>query len=364
MIRHKLGIALRDMHEQLGDKGTVETVKSLIKEGTITPYDWSFQEAWHALERDKNGNIRPYQEAVSSDMFPTLNGEIINAVLIAAYDIPGLIGDELTTTIPSKHEIERIGGFDAVEMPEEVQEGRDYNDSDMGEKYATGSTVKKGRLLTVTEEAIYFDQTGQLLDRAAGIGRKARLEREQVIVQGVQDVNSNVYKPSGTAEAFYSSSRTRAGANAYNLSASSPFGESGLDNVKLLVKKMVDENGDFVFINPLGVKVLYPGDLETQVLQMARTIKVPEGDENADNIHRGTFTPMTSPYITEQSSTDWYYGTFKEDFVWLEVWPLQTFTAKPGNMREFTADIKSQHKVRYRGGIMARDCTHSYKCQA
>jgi len=364
-IIDKFGVALRDMHESLGDKGTEETIKEMLKDGTLKPSDWNVVECWNAFERDpKTGIVKSYHEAVSSDMFPTINGEIINAAIIGAYNIPGLIGDQLCTTVPGKHEIERFVGFDAVEMPEEVQQGRDYNDSDMGEKYATIQPVKVGRLLKITEEALFYDQSGILLQRAAGIGRKLGLEREQRIVQNIQDINSNVYRPSGIAEAIYSSSRTESGVACYNLVTSNPFGESGLDAVTALVHDMVDENGDPIFIDEMNVKLLYPNDIKTQVLQMAGTLKVPEGMDNAINIYQGKFTPLSSPYISQQSTSTWFYGTFVEDFVWLEHWPLQTFTARPGNMKEFTADIKSQHKVRYLGNIGARDFRHSYKCTA
>ena len=161
-IRNKLGVALRDMHEQLGDVGTVETIKEMITNKEISVHDWSIQEAWHAFERDpKTGIVRDYSEAVSSDMFPTINGEVINAAVIQAYEIPGLIGDELCTTVPGNRELDRIVGFDSVEMPEEVQQGRDYNDSDMGEKWSTVEPRKFGRLLTITEEAVKFDKTIQ-----------------------------------------------------------------------------------------------------------------------------------------------------------------------------------------------------------
>lgn len=363
-IINKLGVALRDMHEQLGDQGTIETIKEMIADKTLSPRDWSIRECWHAFERNKDGSVKDYSEAVSSDMFPTLNGEIINSVIISAYENQAFIGDQLCTTIPGRHEIERFGGFNAVEMPELVEQGRDYNDSDMGEKYSTMTPSKYGRLLTVTEEAVFFDQTGQILDRAAGIGRKAGLYRERLIVEGVQDINSNVYKPSGVAEAIYSSSRTVGGQAAYNLVASSPFGEVGLNNITKLVHNMVDEQGDPIYIDETRAKLLYPRDIRTEVLQMARSVKVPENNDNADNIYAGTFIPITSSYITRQSSTSWYYGTFVEDFVWLEIWPLQVFTAKPGNIREFTADIKSMHKVRFYGTIGARDYRHSYKATA
>ena len=364
MIRNRLGVALRDMRESLGDKGLLETIKEMLKDGELSPLDWSIQEAWHAFERDANGNVRDYYETVSSDLFPQITGELINTAVRQAYDMPGLIGDQLCRTLPGRLKTDTYVSIDALDGPDEVLEGQPYNDRSMGEGYTTVTHIKKGNIISVTEETVLFDQTGQILDRARRIGEKAALDREKRIVQGVQDVNSNVYKPSGVAEALYSSSRTRNGIACYNLKATNAFGEAGLKEIRKLMHNMVDENGDPVMINPNGAILLYPNDLEVQVLQMLRSAKVPEGSENAENIYAGTFKPLSSFYVTDQSSTTWYIGNFAQDFVWSEIWPLQTFSARPGNLDEFRKDIKSQHKVRYFGEIMAQDFAHSFKCTA
>ena len=361
-FRDKMGVALKEMHESLGDAGTIATITEMLDKGELKPRDFSLQELWHTFERDSSGMVKPYSEAVSSDMFPKITGELINSVLIKAYDAVAGIGDQLVTTVGSKMEIETYAGFDAVEMPEEVQQGKAYNDSSIGEKYAQIPHIKYGRIISVTEEMIYFDKTGQILMRAARIGAKAAQYRERLIVEGIQDVNSNVFRPSGAATAFYRTSAS--GDRKINSKATNPFGEAGLIEVFKLMHQMTDENGDYVMVDPTNVKAIFPFDLWVQANQMIKSTLVPEGNENAVNIYKGVFTPYTSPYVTAQSTSTWYIGDFSQDFVWSEVWPLQVFTAKPGHEDEFNRDIKSKHKVRFFGQIGAIDDKHSYRCTA
>ena len=356
----KFGVALRDMVESLGVKGTKATIRKMFKEGKLKPDDFtSFQEIWAACERDETGMVRPFHEAVSSDLFPTITGEIISAKIIAAYNIPTLIGDQLVTTMPSKLKTATYAGFTATQGPDVVKEGAAYNDSQFEEKFAQITHTKYGRIISVTEEIIYFDQTGQILVQAATIGRKAALYKEKLIVQGVQDINSNIFKPAGVATAFYRS--TASGDRKINIATSAPFGEAGLLAIKKVMDAMTDEEGDYVGLT-MTLKGLFPVDLEVRVKQMLGSTLVPEGTENAVNTWKGWFVPLFSPYVSEQSTTAWYVGDFSTDFVWSEVWPLQTFTAKPGSEDEFNRDIKSKTKVRFYGEIGAIDDKHSFKC--
>ena len=124
-------------------------------------------------------------------------------------------------------------------------------------------------------------------------------------------------------------------------------------------------NDDFIYINDDDMIVLLPKSLEVEGLQLANSTLVPESAENAVNIFKGMFKVLTSPYLgVATTSSTWYAGDFKQDFVWSEVWPLQTITAKPGNSREFSADIKAQMKVRFYGACGAIDFKHVYSCTA
>jgi len=353
MFKDKTKVALRDLIEQVGTQ-TPKVIATSLREGKVRPEDFSIREIWEACEPG-----RSVTEAVSSDMFPQITGELINAKVIAGYNSIDAVGDMLCTTVPSRMEVDTIAGFNAVEMPEEVQQGRPYNESDMGEKYVTNRNKKFGRLISVTEEAIYFDKTGQILAMANRIGIKAKQHREKLIVEGVQDINSTVFNVSGTAVAFY---RTAAsGIRRINSRSATPFGEAGLEQALKLVHNMTDENGDYVGIPQGNLVGLFPFDVYRAALQMVRSPNVPESGENAVNIYKALFTPITSPYVTAQSTSTWYLGDFKMAFWWMEVWPLQVFSAAPGHEQDFERDIKSRHKVRYFGNITGVDDKYGFK---
>lgn len=352
--------SFRDLYESQGE-ATPNVVRELLESKKVKPENFSLKEIWEAVERDKEGRIRNVSEALTSDMFPTITGEIINRKILDAYMNAETIGDMLCETVPSNMEIDTYAGFSEVEMPEEVLQTAPYKDSSMSEKYVTVQHQKFGRLLSVSEEAVQFDKTGQILLRAQRIGEKAALYREKMIVEGVQDINSNVFKPSGVATAFYRSSDN--GVYRTNNATSASFGEAGINAALKLLHNMKDENGNFVLIPTGNLKCLVPFDLWTQAMQMVRSTLVPEGNENASNIFQGMFDVLTSPYITAKSATTWYIGDFKQDFVWSEVWPLQTFTDTTG-VQAFERDIKARFKVRFYGQIAALQSSHSIKATA
>jgi len=306
--------------------------------------------------------VRSISEAVSSDLFPVITGEIISAKIIAGYESIRKIGDQLTTTVTSNLKIANYAGFTAASGPDKVLEGAPYNDSGLEEKWSQISHTKYGRIISVTEEAIKFDQTGQLLVRAGAIGEKAALYKERLIVEGVQDINNTVFKPAGVATAYYRT--TASGDRKVNSVASNPFGEAGLLAAKKIMDAMTDEEGDYIMLSIGQLVGLFPVDLEVRVKQMLQSTLVPEGVENAVNTWKGWFNPLASPYVSAQSTSTWYLGDFKKDFIWSEVWPLQTFTAKPGHEDEFNRDIKSKTKVRFYGEVGAIDDKHGFKFTA
>jgi len=366
-FRDTTGTALRDLLESKGSEGARRVIQKALESGKLRPDDFSIREIWEACERNEDGSVRSIHEAVSSDSFPKITGELINSRIIEAFESAPTIGDELVTTVPGiKQKIDTVAGFTASEGVDEVPEGHPYDDSTLTEKHVTIHNKKYGRIISVTEEMIFFDQTGQILTRAQGIGDKAAQYKERLIVEGVQDVQKAgqyvVYRPEGTGTAIYSTGNG-------NLKTSNPFGESGLEEVEKLAHQMRDDSTgthdtDYIFIADDDVIVLVPKDLQIEALQMANSTLVPESAENAVNIFKGKFKVRTSPYITKQSATTWYWGNFKRSFWWEEVWPLQTMSMKPGHEDEFSRDIKSKFKVRMFGGIGAVDYRYAYKSTA
>jgi hypothetical protein len=348
LSKDKQQMAFKDLVEQVGVAQAPTVIRTLLEEKKIRPEDCSFKEIF---------------EAVGTGAFPQITAELISAKVIEGYTATATIGDSLVTTYPASFEDEKITGFGAVEQPDQVLEGATYTYTEIGEKYVQIKSTKYGKLIAVTEEMIQFDRTGQILMRAKAIGEKAALHREKAIVQKVIDVNSDAIRFNGAVgQALYRS--TAVGNLKINLATGAPFGEAGLEAILKLMHNMTDDNGDFVYIDPNAMMLLVPQDLMVEALQMNQSTLVPEGSENAVNTFKGAYTPLTSPYITEQSTTSWYLGDFKRDIFWTEIWPLQTFTHVAGNEDEFKRDIKAQYKVRYFGGCGAVDDKHVYKATA
>ena len=67
---------------------------------------------------------------------------------------------------------------------------------------------------------------------------------------------------------------------------------------------------------------------------------------------------ISSPFIDEQGPTakqDWYLGDFRRQFVWTEIWPVQTFLQRADGPAAFERDVVLRVKVRYFGGVSAVD---------
>ena len=140
-------------------------------------------------------------------------------------------------------------------------------------------------------------------------------------------------------------------------------GAAGLAAVEKLAHAMTDDSmqANYMLANIIGKPALFPVDLMEEAWELSSGPTHPETAERAPNYWRGKFVPYTSPWITANSESYWYWGDFKKCFLWITIWPLQTIDAKPGNYREFEADIKSRHKVRFYGGIGALDFRFVFK---
>ena len=123
----KTGTALRDMIENLGSKGTIRTVREMVEKDEIKPTDFELKEILLACE---TADLRT--EANTSDLFPLLTGELINAQVIAGYANSDLIGDKLVTTIPSKLQKDKLASIAGLDGPEFVPENAEYNEKKTG----------------------------------------------------------------------------------------------------------------------------------------------------------------------------------------------------------------------------------------
>lgn len=346
----------------------------------VRPDAFSFRALWEGLvgpveetlgfAMSRFGYVeQPVIESVTSSAFPSAVGQLIATRVIEGYEGPGFVADQLVTTMQSRLQGERVVGFTSLQGPKEVGEGQEYEDSTFREKFVTTTETKRGRLLSVTEEAVFFDQTGQILQRAMNLGRKAREERERRIVRGVADVSSTerVYRPGGTAEQLY------AAGNNNLLSTGTPLVD-WTDIQEAFAFHATNVTDDREPDDTLGQQpivwmpthILVARKLAGVAARIfAATIATSGGVEAParailEALNAGSIMPVSSPFLDAaegedqyDDADDWFIGDFPRQFVYKEVWPLQTFRASPQADERFRRDIIAQFKVREYGDLNA-----------
>jgi len=361
--------SMKSLYENGGEKRFAIAMINNINEGKIKTDDVSLKALWQAmgepsLKQDSLlGNRKvgeaDFSEAMASSAFPKITGALINKKVQEGYDLEYGIGDQLVTVIKSSVKDETIVGFGADNQMKEVIEGVDYEEGSITEKYHKIKNTKKGRIISLTEEMVRFDQTSQMLFRAGQIGESAKSDREKTIMNAVLELTSTgllaAWRPAGNPTTLYDS----ASADPYSTTTLDNLGsevltdETDLQAGLTLFAQFKDEQGLPMRVRP---KILLTGlslmSIANMICYSGQSVlaTTPEGTKNVFN---GT-KALDTTFIDQQvAATAWYYGDFKKQFVYTEVWPLSTFQQGRDSEQAFNADVVARYKVSYFGGCGA-----------
>ena len=116
---------------------------------------------------------------------------------------------KLVDTIPTRLDGERIPGIGRVsDEVSEVQPGMPYPNLGFAEDYIdTPQTTKRGFIVPVTKEAVFFDRTHLVLQRAAEVGEVLGLNKEKRLLDLLVGTTNN-YTWKGAAYNTYSAAGT------------------------------------------------------------------------------------------------------------------------------------------------------------
>jgi hypothetical protein len=394
------GTSLRTLIESHGPAGFYHKLVELLNDKQLTPDDFSYYELAEACGLLSNlralRQTRPHplaelasppslaaplsslsESSVGTSLFQVVTGELIGRKVIEGYeDDSGFIGDKLVTVVPSRLRNTRMAGFRALAGPTEVAEGAAYEESTFEEKYVTSLESKQGRILSINEELIAFDQTGEIHRRAMALGYYLRQERERTIVRAVTDADAAaqryVYRPSGAGVALYKSDgshRNYVGAGnttSPGFDAAIPLQDwTDIEEVLHYRATQVKDDrveGDQRPIVAPARQLLVPERLRGTARSIVHSTEIhvstPDGETRFANPLHGTLEVLSSPFIDEQggdAASDWYLGDFRRQFVWTEIWPVQTFLQRSESEAAFERDVVLRVKARYYGGISAVD---------
>jgi len=363
--------SMKALYEKHGEKRFAAEIVNLINEGAVNEGNFSLGALWDSMGRP---SLRPnpinmtskvtaddfeIEEALDSTAFPKITGALINKVVQGAYDLEYGIADQLVTKIPSSVKDETIVGFSEDMGMQEVEESMPYQEGSLSEKYHKIYNRKFGRIISLTEEMVKFDQTGQMIYRAKRIGEAARSKKERICLDAVLGLvtsgNNGSWRPAGTATTLYSATSTDpySSDTLDNLGGITLSDETDLDEANALFGAFTDENGLPMIITP---KILLTGmalrGTANKICYSGQSV-VATAPAGSNNLYTGTTTLASSFIDSLVSATSWFYGDFKKQFIYTDVMPLQVLQAKAGNEKEFENDIVLRFKARFMGGCGA-----------
>lgn len=327
---------------KVAHREVAKKIRSLVEAKKIDAMRFDFKGMYQKLvmEQDlEEGNL-------SSSAFPNIASQIISSVMIDGYNSFPKNGDKLVRVVPSKLKVSRVAGWTAIGAVKQVNESEPYDEViPPDEKTQTIRNFKRGGLISLTKEALFFDQTGDLMDRAMQIGEEGARSRDEIIMNVVSDVNNNALSNA----ALYSAGNS-------NLITSNALGTPGWEEVDHQLTSKKDEQNKPIWVFGDRPIMVIAANNKSVARKLQSNEHGPLGTGNLDvNLAQNQFDWIVNPYLAA-AVTDWWYGAFKRQFRWEEVWPLETFSRVGQDTEEgFKKDVIQQVKISYYGGAGAVD---------
>lgn len=203
-----------------GAERTTRHLTEALANRDLAPEDFSIRDLAEALVPDgrqwvgmldprNSGGVSVVEAADGLDVtaFQTVAGQVIYAKILDAYTQEAFVASRLVQTVPTRLDGERIPGMKRIaDDTDVVAPGMPYPHLGFGEDYIdTPSTLKRGFIVPVTKETIFFDRTHLVLARAAEVGEILGLNKEKRLLDLIVGVTNN-YKTNGTSYNTYQTS--------------------------------------------------------------------------------------------------------------------------------------------------------------
>ncbi len=356
--------------------------------GVINPYDpqGSWRRSAYLMHKEKfstehmanaDGLFQESNPGLLSAAFSLLSQELLSTQVIEGYNsVSGLVADSLVSQQKSNHRRNKMAGLTALNGGAKIEDGHPYPETDFSTKWVETYEEKYGRMLSISELAILEDNTGMILEKAKQLGGYLRQSREIEMINKIADVDSNVYRPSGVATALYSSGNQNliGSSGVTGWTTAIPLVDwTDIDEVKQMRATAVKDDRIDGTQRPIAdlmgpAILLCPYALNTKAnyIRTAEKVTTTPGATSGSsmefpNPHRNSFDVVSSVYLDSISTATWYYGQFQKQFVWTEILPLQTFVQGAESEAAFERDVGLRVKVRYMGGLNAKDTVYVTK---
>jgi len=226
--------------------------------------------------------------------------------------------------------------------------------------------VKRGAIVPVTKEAIFFDRTGLVLQRAGEVGHTLGLDKEKRILAEVVGLNTT-YKRNGAAAVgpYAAAADNRPWVNVVASNALVDW--TDIDAAEQAFAAMNDPDTGNAIDNT-GKTLLVPSALVGTAMRILNATEVRHGTNpvSVSSSPISGYSHLTSRQVHRLtgSATTWFVGNFKKAFRYMQNWPIQVVQAPPNATEEFNNDIVAQFKASERGIAATVNPWYVIKCTA
>jgi hypothetical protein len=364
---------LKRRYDLDGADQNVTHLSEALREGHLKPEDFSIRDLAEALVPDGREWVRlldprsaggvsvlESNDGVDVTAFLNIAGQVIYSKIMEAYTQEAFVVSKLVDTIPTRLDGEKIPGISRVtDTIDEVGPGMPYPHLGFGEDYIeTPSTTKRGFIVPVTKEAIFFDRTHLVLTRAAEVGEVLGLNKEKRLIDLVIGVTNN-YKWKGTTYNTYQTSTPWIN----SLATNELVDWTNVDKAEQLFADILDPStGEPVLVRGTTVLVMPAYRLAAQrVLSATQLTFTAAGSTTATFAanplsgyrvfdSRLAYRRIVAAGIAAATAKKyWFVGDFRRAFAYMENWPITVTQAPLGSEAEFNNDIVLRFKASERG---------------
>ena len=325
-----------------------------------------------------SSELKETASLVASSQFAKISGQLLYNAVMEAYEQEAFVFTPLIPTVSTQFNGERIPGISGIgDEALIVDEGQPYPKAGVSQTYIdTPTTTKRGLIVEVTKEAIFFDRTGVLEQRCQKVGEALGLNKEKRAIDCIVDENvtDHRYRWRDTTIATYGDN---SGTHSWdNLEASNALVDwTDIDNAERLFSGMLDpETGEPILINPSHLivtrQLLYTAKRVVNTTEITvttpgyATTGNPTESRVANPIQN--YTIVSSAQLAARMATDtsWFLGDPRKAFRYMENWPLTVVQAPANNEAEFTSDVVMRFKASERGAFATIEPRAMVKCTA
>lgn len=377
---------LKRRYELDGPRQTIAHLTEALEQRHLRPEDFSIRDLAEGLVPDGHewvrlmdprsaGSVRILEagDGVDVTAFLNITSQVIYSKIMDAYTQEAFVVSRLVDTIPTRLDGEKIPGISGLSGQDQVvHPGMPYPSVGFGEDYIeTPSTTKRGFIVPVTKEAIFFDRTHLVLTRAAEVGELLGLNKEKRLIDLVIGATNN-YKWLGTTYNTY-----QAATPWINVKAGNELVDwQNVDIAEQLFSDMLDPNtGEPVLLSANTVLVMPAYRHAAHRVFNALEVRFNPAGSSSTTL---AANPLANYQVLDSrlayrrvinagtAAVDakkwWFLGDFKKAFAYMENWPITVTQSAAGSEADFNQDIVVRFKASERGAAAVLNPRFVVKC--